>query len=189
MGAVAVLSSRLSTQSLGRLLDTKPNVMDQTLNDLHAILEVPDDPTDPLRLHHPSFRDFLLDKKRCEDLHLGITEKQAHENLATNCVRLMRDSLKQDILDVDRPGALWADESSRVEQSLSPELQYACLNWIHHLHKGGPQLLDDQVNQFLQEHLLHWLEALGWMMKVSEGISAIVSLESMASRLLLENSN
>ncbi|KAH9205871.1 hypothetical protein DL95DRAFT_417048 [Leptodontidium sp. 2 PMI_412] len=106
MGAVAVLSSRLSTQSLSRLLDTKPNVMDQTLNDLHAILEVPEDPTDPLRLHYPSFRDFLLNKKRYEDLHLGITEKQAHENLTINCVRLMRDSLKQDILDVDRLGAL-----------------------------------------------------------------------------------
>jgi hypothetical protein len=33
----------------------------------------------------------------------------------------------------------------------------------------------------LQEHLLHWFEALGWMGKVSEGIHAIASLESITT--------
>jgi hypothetical protein len=37
-----------------------------------------------------------------------------------------------------------------------------------------------KVHQFLKEHLLHWLEALSWMRKVSEGIHAITSLESIA---------
>jgi hypothetical protein len=37
------------------------------------------------------------------------------------------------------------------------------------------------VHHFLQEHLLHWLEALGWMQKVSEGIYAIISLESITT--------
>jgi hypothetical protein len=73
-------------------------------------------------------------------------------------------------------------ESSRLERSRQPELQYACLYWIQHFHKGGAQLRDDdQVHQFLQEHLLHWLEVLGWMQKVSEGIYAIFSLESITA--------
>ncbi|KAF1809542.1 hypothetical protein P152DRAFT_494553 [Eremomyces bilateralis CBS 781.70] len=51
--------------------------------------------------------------------------------------------------------------------------------WIQHLQKSNVQLDDnDQGHRFLQEHLLHWLETLGWMKKVSEGIHAIVSLES-----------
>jgi hypothetical protein len=37
------------------------------------------------------------------------------------------------------------------------------------------------VHQFLQVHLLHWLEALGWIQKVSEGIYTIASLESIAA--------
>jgi hypothetical protein len=43
------------------------------------------------------------------------------------------------------------------------------------------------VHQFLQVHLLHWLEALSWMQKVSEGIYAITSLESIiaVSQLLV----
>jgi len=54
-----------------------------------------------------------------------------------------------------------------------------CLSyWIQHLQKSGTQLQDnDQVYQFLQEHLLHWPEALCWMRRVSEGIHAITLLE------------
>ena len=95
----------------------------------------------------------------------------------------MSNSLKQDICGLNTPGALVSEVGScRVEHSLPPEVQYACLYWIQHLHKSGAQLRDNnQVHHFLQEHLLHWLEALGWMQKVSEGIYAIVSLESVTT--------
>jgi hypothetical protein len=95
----------------------------------------------------------------------------------------MSASLKQDICSLNAPGVLVTDvESSRVERSLPPEVQYTCLYWIQHLQKSCVQLHDnDQVHQFLQRHLLHWLEALGWMQKVSEGIYAIASLESIVA--------
>ena len=34
-----------------------------------------------------------------------------------------------------------------------------------------------KFTRFLQAHLLHWLEVLGWMGKTPEGIEAILSLE------------
>jgi hypothetical protein len=43
------------------------------------------------------------------------------------------------------------------------------------------------VHCFLQEHLLHWLEALGWMGKVPEGVHAITDLESFATVSILQN--
>jgi hypothetical protein len=124
----------------------------------------------------------LLDKKRCGDSNFWVNEKQAHQTLATNCIRLMSISLKQDICHQRTPGVLVTDvESSQVEQGLSPEVQYACLYWVQHLEKSGAQLYDnDQVHQFLKVHLLHWLEALSWMRRISEGILAIYSLESVA---------
>jgi hypothetical protein len=93
----------------------------------------------------------------------------------------MSTSLKQDICGLSAPGVLVTDvKSSRVDERLPPEVQYACLYWIRHLEKSGAQLYNnDQVHQFLQLHLLHWLEALSWMQKVSEGIIAIASLESI----------
>ncbi|KAH8789958.1 hypothetical protein F5882DRAFT_377472 [Hyaloscypha sp. PMI_1271] len=127
MVTIAVLSSPLSTQSLGKVLGTTQDQIDQILNDLHAILDIPKDRTHPLRLHHPSFRDFLLDRERCKNLRFRIDEKQAHQALATKCIRLM-SCLKQDICGQEAPGALVADvESYRIEQCLPLEVRYACL--------------------------------------------------------------
>jgi hypothetical protein len=76
---------------------------------------------------------------------------------------------------------------SQVEQCLPLEVQYACLYWVQHLQKSGDQVYDNGlVHQFLQVHLLYWLEALSWMRKISEGILAITSLESIAFVSLLE---
>ncbi|KAF2182405.1 putative WD-repeat protein, partial [Zopfia rhizophila CBS 207.26] len=182
LGSVVVLFSPISAHSLSSLLHLAKEDVDQTLEDLHAILDMPRDQNRPLRLHHPSFRDFLLNKDRCGDLNFWVDEKQAHQRLAESCIRLMSASLKQDICGQNAPSVLVANvESTRVEQCISPELQYACLYWIQHLLKSDAQLCDnDQVHQFLKVHLLHWLESLSWMRNVSEGIYAINSLDLYA---------
>ena len=73
-------------------------------------------------------------------------------------------------------------ESSCLQKYLPPEVQYACLYWVQHLQRGGSQVYDsEEAYRFLQTHLLHWLEALGWMRKTSEGIQAILSLEACVS--------
>jgi hypothetical protein len=179
LGSIVVLFSPLSVISLSMLLHTTKQQVDRALKNIHAILEIPKDQTRLLRLHHPSFRDFLLDCNRCRDPNFHVDEKEAHKTLAARCIQIMSESLKQDICELDAPGALVADiKSSQVGRSLPQELQYACLYWIQHVQHSGVQLHDnDQVHQFLQKHLLHWLEALGWMRKLSEGIHAIVSLE------------
>jgi hypothetical protein len=180
LGSIVVLFSPLSAQSLDCLLDVEEGI-GQTLEDLHAILDVPNDQSQPLRLHHPSFRDFLLDEDRCGDA-FWVDEKQTHATLAHNCIQLMSSSLEQDICRVGAPGALAAEvDSYQLEECLPSELQYACRYWTQHLAKSGAPLRDgDQVHDFLKEHFLHWLEALGWMGKLSEGINAISSLESTA---------
>jgi hypothetical protein len=178
LGSIAILLSPLSVTSLSTLL--KRTEINSTLRKLHAVLDIPKDQTQPLRLHHPSFRDFLLNRDRCKDPNFWVDEKQAHQVLANSCIKLMSASLKQYICGVDAPGTLVSDvERSRVEQSLSAAVQYACRYWIEHVRRSGTPLYDDsQVHIFLQEHLLHWLEALGWMKKISEGVVAISSLEA-----------
>ena len=183
LGSIVVLFSSLSVKSLSNLLSKSEKDLTWTMNDLHALLDIPKDTKHAIRLHHPSFRDFLLNKKRCCDSYFWVDEKQAHQALFDSCLRLLSTSLKQDICEVNAPGKLAAKlESGRVEQFLPPEIQYACLYWIQHVQKSGAQLRDNgQVHQFLQDYLLHWLEALGWMKKVPEGVHAIASLESFIS--------
>lgn len=98
------------------------------------------------------------------------------------CVQLMENSLKQDICSLDTYGVSVTDVGiSQVQQCLPQEAQYASLCWTRHLEKNDGRLYhDDQVHQFLLMHVLHWLETLSWMRKVSEWIHAIASSERIA---------
>jgi hypothetical protein len=186
LGSIAVIFSSLSNTGLTKLLHVSQGDIDQTLEDLHAILDIPKQQNHQIRLHHPSFRDFLLDKGRCSDPNFWVNEKQAHGTVADACIRLMSATLKRDICGLHHPGALINGvEGSRISQCLPPAVQYACLYWVQHLERSGARRYD-QVHRFLQEHLLHWLEAISCMQKSSEGILALTSLESIVSVSLLD---
>jgi hypothetical protein len=181
LGSIVVLLSPLSASSLSRLLHLPREDINQTFEDLHAIFDIPKDPTRPLHPHHPSFRDFLLNKDRCGNF--WVDEKKAHQILATGCIQLMSQTLKKDICEIRIPGSQTSQvKNSLIQKCLPPEVQYACLYWVQHLQRSGSQAYDgDEAYQFLQAHLLHWLEALGWIGKTSEGIQAILSLEAYVS--------
>jgi hypothetical protein len=76
--SIIVLFSPLSAISLYRLLNIAKHKINQVLKDLHAILDILKADAYPLRLHYPSFRDFLLNNKKCGDLDFWVDEKQAH---------------------------------------------------------------------------------------------------------------
>jgi hypothetical protein len=202
LGSIVTLFSPLSTDSLSRLRGIPIDDIDEMLEDLHAILDIPkqhipkgdidqalEDPhaildiqkqqSRLIRLHHPSFRDFLLDKDKCSDF--WVDEKQMHNTLADNCIQVMSNKLKRDICGLHAPSTLAKEvENDQLEQCLPLELQYACRYWVQHLQKSGLHLHDDgPVHMFLREHLLHWFEALSLMEKGSEGILAITLLESI----------
>jgi hypothetical protein len=65
LGGIVTLLSPLSVHSLSSLLRHRPEEVNEYLESLHAILDMPRDHTHLLRLHHPSFRDFLINKDRC----------------------------------------------------------------------------------------------------------------------------
>jgi len=149
LGSLVVLLSPLSTSSLSKLLHLPREDIDATFNDLYAILHIPDDPTRQLRLHHPSFRDFLLSKDRCGDF--WVDKKEAHQILATACIQLMSQTLKKDICGIHAPGSQASQvKSSHIQKYLPPEVQYACLYWVQHLQRGASQVCDgEEVHRFL----------------------------------------
>lgn len=193
VGPIVLLAKPLSANSLAALLGISIEIVDKRLDWLHSVLSIPSDPHDSITLFHLSFRDFLVDPEKSAN-KFYIDEKQVHQALAENCIQLMSKCFKPesgtdrpkaliDICDTSQPGTLVTKvDSKQVKQHLLPEMQYACLYWILHLQKNNSQLHDnDQVHCFLQKHLLHWLEALGWMGRVSESVHAITSLESFIS--------
>lgn len=183
LGAVVILFSSLSATSLARLLDIPKGDIDESLKDLHAILDLRKEEWDPIRLHHPSFRDFLLNRERCDDLNFWVDERKAHQLLAHGCIALMSAELKRDVCNLQEPGVLAKDISDTQREScLPPDLQYACRYWVQHLKKSKARLEDNsKVHKYLRQNLLHWFEALSLIGETSEGVHAIILLESMVS--------
>jgi hypothetical protein len=185
LGSVVVLFFPLSALLLSALLHLQEEDVSQTLEDLHAILNIPEDLTQPLRLHHPSFRDFLLRKDRCSDESFWVEEKIAHEKLVSRCLKLMSApaGLRQDMCSLSKPGALRSEvEEETIASSLPPELQYACRYWVEHLTRSQQSIADgDAVHVFLQTHLLHWLEAMSLMGEAGQCVGLLAKLQVLVA--------
>lgn len=187
VGACLILFNNLSTEALSQLLSIPSPSVIRTLLNLRSIIDVPENQKHAIRLLHPSFRDFFLTKERCQDPKFWVDEKVVHGALADSCLRLMSSKLKRDICGLRAPGALCSYvQGDQIEQCLPAEVQYACRYWMQHLERSDASLFDNrQVDMFLRQQLLCWLEALSLLGRTSEGILAITSLESL---LMVSNS-
>ena len=183
LGVIVTLFSPLSANSLARLLHIPEQSVGAVLRGLHSILDIPLDSSRPVRLHHPSLRDFLFSSQRCSNVRFRVNEKKVHKALTDHCVQLMSQKLRRGICGLQDPGARVAQALPEdLARCLPAELQYACRYWINHLQRSEYQLCDnDRVHYFLRDHLLHWVEALGWIKQSSEGVRAIALLESIVN--------
>lgn len=187
VGPIVLLTRPLPAESLADLLRIEISIVNKRLNWLHSVLNVPSNLKIPVTLFHQSFREFLISSELAKVF--SVDETEVHKELHSRCLDQMKD-LKKDICCQKKPGTLRKNiDKQVVDRYLKPEVQYACLYWVEHLQKSGSKIDDDdQVYEFLKEHLLHWLEALGWMGKVSDGLHAMFSLKSSVavSKLLYQ---
>ena len=158
--------------------------LSDTLALFEPILDIPEDRLRPIRLHHPSFREFLLTAERCNDLRFRVDECHAHMAILQRSIDLMLGSFgKDDVCDLRDPGALLSDlNPNDLQQHLPSEIQYACLFWVQHLIKSRTNITDNDVtHRFIKTHLLRWFEALAWMEQMAEGIATLDLLTSATS--------
>jgi hypothetical protein len=183
VGSIVLLVEPLSTSSLAHLLDIPRSTIDGKLASLHSVFSVPASAESPVRMFHLSFRDFLVDPDERESNPFWIDETATHGKIATRCIELMSSfgNLRKDLCDLKMPGTARADiEPTVIESSLPAHVQYACLYWVYHLEQSNAQIMDThQAYLFLKRHLLHWLEALSLLGKISESIAMISSLQAL----------
>jgi hypothetical protein len=185
LGAIVLLQSPLSTSSLAQLLRVPIEDVHQTLYELHLIVDVPQDLNWPVRLHHPSFRNFLLNRKRCNDDSFWVEKTGTHKRLASRCLELMSTpgGLRQDICNLLDPGVLRREiDEEIVNRNLPPELQYACRYWVYYLERSGRSIEDgDATHYFLEKHLLYWLEAMSLLNETSLCVRLLARLQALAT--------
>jgi hypothetical protein len=182
VGAIIILADPLSIGSLASLLDFPKEIVKSRLRLLHSVLDIPPNEDAPVRLFHLSFRDFLLDHPENDKNPFRMNEREIHKRITSKCLQLMSspECLKENMCNLDEPGTLRTQvDKCVVDKHLPAHVQYACRYWIYHIQGSKEELCDDCLaHKFLQKHFLHWLEALSLMGNISEGITAISSLES-----------
>ncbi|KAL4976093.1 hypothetical protein BDW66DRAFT_151436 [Aspergillus desertorum] len=185
VGAIIILATPLSANTLSRLLNREPDDIKYRLAQLHSVLNIPDSLDAPVRLLHLSFRDFLLGnqtKEIEESKRFWVDEQAVHQSLAIKCLKLMHRSLRRNICNLPNEATQRIEIDVRsIDHYLPPELQYACRYWIHHLVQiQGPSNELAKAILFHEKHLLHWLEAMSVLGILSGVVESITTLKSIA---------
>ncbi|KAF3193173.1 hypothetical protein TWF225_011012 [Orbilia oligospora] len=194
VGTIVNLASPLSIPSLARLLSVSETTIDLRLKKLHSVLNIPGESSrhESVRTFHLSFRDFLISQHlhgHAELSRLWIDVKKTHGMLATRCIELMSNTeglgLKQDICCLNLPGILRSEiDEETVQKQVSPELQYACRNWVYHQTQSEEIICDDDiVHKFLERSLLHWLEVESLLGDMENTIQMINNLKTITDAL------
>jgi hypothetical protein len=118
-----------------------------------------------VRIFHPSFRDFLLE--RCINELFSIKEPLYHHKLAIYCLRSLNGTLKRDICDIQNPTLSNADILSSplsicIRDFVPETIRYACQFWVIHLSQSEAPEGDllEAMQIFASKHLFHWVELL-----------------------------
>jgi hypothetical protein len=182
VGAIVILRQPQTLAALSALLDVEEDDVDYTLRPLAAVFDIREGAKEPIHIFHQSFPEYVTDRDRCKDTNFYISTSDHQAQMAYRCLQIMNSQLKYDICSIGDSSLLNAEVAgleSRVEASMSAELQYACRYWIAHM--SFVSRADDKVIQqletFCRKHLLHWLEALsllGHLRVAVEGLPPIL---------------
>jgi hypothetical protein len=169
---IVLLEEPVSVSTLAQLMDLTENVprIDSDVRALSSVLMITHTPgskrfSETVSTFHPSFRDFLVDPRRCSAEHFLVKPAEHHHQLLASCVRLMNRWLRYDICGIQKLSCANADLQDlpeRLAGNLPEAVRYACLFWPAHLVAGGPlaESAAAALLEFCVVHLFHWLEVL-----------------------------
>jgi hypothetical protein len=156
------------------ILDMDPDDLWLLVGSLSALLLSTGD--GPVRIFHPSFPDFIVSPRRCDDSRFLVRLDESDVRLARGCVALLNRHLRYNMANLDDPDVTNSDiedidnrlsrgiwqEGNYAEPCLSQALYYAARYWTTHIVSSSTMesaLLDNLIH-FCNEHLFHWLELL-----------------------------
>jgi hypothetical protein len=176
-GVIVLLAVPLSVNALSKLLHTRPTVISNLLSSFQSILYIPSDRDMPVRILHSSFRDFLVNTRS----KFRVDKQQTHKDIAKCCLTTMRGVLKRNICNLPSYGTHRKEvDAQLVQRHLPPALQYSCRYWGYHLAQCGIANTEiDGALGFLQQHFLHWIEAMSILCLGSEVVGTINLLLSV----------
>ena len=167
MGLVLVVQHPLSSTAIDHLLGKPRRPCSYTISHLGCLIQQM--PT--VRPLHPSFADFLTSRSRCGRDIWFFDRNPCKLKLVILCLRRLNQVLRQNMCDL----TLSVDPSG---ESLPEDVEYACIFWIEHLcaiQEGHPSVIT-YLDVFVNQHLLHWIEAMSILKESRKAIRLLDNL-------------
>jgi len=119
--------------------------------------------TQPIRVLHPSFQDYLTLQALDEPWFIDI--QKHNQEIALQCMHYIKSNLHDNISGLSLAQQHWVPW-------LPEALCYACRYWIEHLVvlESPGDHIRDIISDLLNEHLIHWIEALAFLKEHSRTI-------------------
>ena len=180
IGAVVLLVNPLPPSGIAELIGLTPREVTQFLTLVQSLFALDDNLNHPVKPFHKSFPDFITDPSRCLDRRFYISPGNLHLELAMNCLRVMNEGLKQNLLSLPdyALNSEIEDLRTRIKARVGIALQYASQSWHHHLTAARGDVTDivSRLRVFLTEKLLAWLEVVS---ALGAARGAVVALEQL----------
>jgi hypothetical protein len=134
---------------------------------------------------HQSAKDYLSDKEASAIFPLGSAN--TYSVIFSQLLQAMSATLRRNIYNLYPPGLL-VNEIEVPDPDPLKAIRYSCIHWVDHLcdvHNNDGQSQDQvdhecqAVSLFLRKYFLCWLEALGLMGGIKDGILGIGKLEHL----------
>ncbi|KAL7934913.1 hypothetical protein V8C35DRAFT_300153 [Trichoderma chlorosporum] len=184
LGLVAVAYRPVTLAELASLLNVEDKLnredLEETVASCGSFLVVRNG---VVRFVHQSAQDFLL-----KDQMFASGLGHQHYIVFSRSLDILSVTLRRDMYDLRRPGALIEECRSNHSEYVLKHAQYSCIYWADHLEavcglereKCALSLQDDGiVHRFFKDKLLNWLEALSLLKKIPEAIRIVGILQQL----------
>jgi WD40 repeat protein len=178
VGVIVAAQQPLSVAVHTILLASDVADVQYTVNSLSALLINKN--SEPVRIFHPSFPDFITDTRRCDDPRFLVSPEEYHLRLACGCLALLNQHLRYNMANLDDPdvansrvddldgrllrGICRVHQTDDLSPSLLQALFYAARYWTTHIISSSSifhsEELLEALSRFCDEHIFHWLELL-----------------------------
>jgi len=167
-GCIVTAFNPLSLNGMSSLLNKLPRQISTSLRLYHAVLRVPPSPSEPVRVYHKSFPDYLTDSTRCTDNRFFIDAANSHTQMAIKSLQLMRSKLKKNICNLPQFSMNKASAPSHRRRGIGESLEYACRFWAQHLAASSRFLASfadrkeiiSCLHEFFEHKVIFWFEVL-----------------------------
>ena len=180
IGAVVLAVDPLPPSAIAGLVNIGKHQVMKLLQLIRSLLKLTEDPDSPVLPFHKSFPDFIVDPLRCSNERFYISPSIGHLKLALGCLRLMNDSLEQNLLSLPdySLNSEVKDLEVRINGHISLSLKYACKSWHNHLTEVKEDItaIIPALESFLQVGFLAWLEVLS---VIGDASGAVLALEKL----------